>query len=103
MTGQSYRYRSEDAAPGIDWYDRLRWRPAVPYVPAGWMAWACLTREHRYHRTKAAAARCAGIILPRIEDCEIVGGAVFLLFGAMNYYTHIGMYFNIAHGTMHLW
>ncbi len=33
----------------------------------------------------------------------VVGGAVFLLFGAMNYYTHIGMYFNIAHGTMHLW
>ncbi len=33
----------------------------------------------------------------------VVGGAVFLLFGAMNYYTHIGMYYNISHGTMHLW
>jgi uncharacterized membrane protein (DUF2068 family) len=33
----------------------------------------------------------------------VVGGAVFLPFGAMNYYTHIGMFFNIAHGTMHLW
>jgi uncharacterized membrane protein len=32
-----------------------------------------------------------------------VGGAVFLLFGAMNFYTHIGMYYNIAHGTSHLW
>ena len=33
----------------------------------------------------------------------VVGGVVFVLFGAMNYYTHIGMYFNIAHGTSHLW
>lgn len=33
----------------------------------------------------------------------MVGGVVFLLFGAMNFYTHIGMYFNIAHGTSYLW
>jgi hypothetical protein len=33
----------------------------------------------------------------------LVGGLVFLLFGAMNFYTHIGMYYNIAHGTNHLW
>jgi uncharacterized membrane protein len=33
----------------------------------------------------------------------VVGGVVFLLFGAMNFYTHIGLYFNIAHGTMHKW
>ena len=33
----------------------------------------------------------------------VVGGAVFLLFGAMNFYTHIGMYYNIAHGTTHKW
>ena len=33
----------------------------------------------------------------------IIGGAVFLLFGAMNFYTHIGMYYNIAHGTTHKW
>ena len=33
----------------------------------------------------------------------IVGGVVFLLFGAMNFYTHIGMYYNIANGTMHKW
>jgi len=32
-----------------------------------------------------------------------VGGVVFLLFGAMNFYTHIGMYNNIAHGTNYLW
>ena len=32
-----------------------------------------------------------------------VGGVVFLLFGAMNFYTHIGMYDNIANGTMHKW
>ena len=32
-----------------------------------------------------------------------VGGTVFLLFGAMNFYTHIGMYYNIAHGTSYLW
>ena len=29
----------------------------------------------------------------------IAGGMVFLLFGAMNFYTHIGMYHNIAYGT----
>ena len=33
----------------------------------------------------------------------IVGGTVFLLFGAMNFYTHIGMYYNIEHGTTHKW
>jgi uncharacterized membrane protein len=33
----------------------------------------------------------------------IVGGVVFLLFGAMNFYSHIGMYYNIEHGTMHRW
>lgn len=33
----------------------------------------------------------------------MLGGVVFLLFGAMNYYTHIGMYYNIANGTMHKW
>lgn len=32
-----------------------------------------------------------------------VGGVVFLLFGAMNFYTHIGMYDNIANETMHKW
>ena len=32
-----------------------------------------------------------------------VGGVVFLLFGAMNFYTHIGMYYNLEHGTMHKW
>lgn len=32
-----------------------------------------------------------------------IGGVVFLLFGAMNYYTHIGMYYNIEHGTNYLW
>jgi uncharacterized membrane protein len=33
----------------------------------------------------------------------VVGGVVFLLFGAMNFYTHIGLYYNIEHGTMHKW
>lgn len=33
----------------------------------------------------------------------LIGGVVFLLFGAMNFYTHIGMYYNIEHGTMHKW
>jgi uncharacterized membrane protein len=33
----------------------------------------------------------------------IVGGVVLLLFGAMNFYTHIGMYYNISNGTMHKW
>jgi hypothetical protein len=71
-TGRSYRYRVEDLAPGIEW------RRSVLSVPDGWKAWACLTSEHRYHRTKEAAATCAGIILPRIEQCQIIGGAVVL-------------------------
>ena len=33
----------------------------------------------------------------------IIGGTVFLLFGAMNFYTHIGMYHNIAYGTSYKW
>ena len=33
----------------------------------------------------------------------IVGGVVFVLFEAMNFYTHIGMYDNIANGTMIKW
>ena len=33
----------------------------------------------------------------------VVGGVVLLLFGAMNFYTHIGMYYNIEHGTHHQW
>jgi hypothetical protein len=33
----------------------------------------------------------------------VIGGAVLLLFGAMNFYTHIGMYQNIAHGTDYKW
>lgn len=32
-----------------------------------------------------------------------LGGLGFLLFGAMNFYTHIGMYYNIHHGTNILW
>jgi hypothetical protein len=32
-----------------------------------------------------------------------IGGVVLLLFGAMNFYTHIGMYVNIAHGTDYKW
>lgn len=33
----------------------------------------------------------------------LIGGVVFLLFGAMNFYTHIGMYYNISEGTMIKW
>ena len=33
----------------------------------------------------------------------VIGGTVFLLFGAMNFYTHIGMYYNIANDTMIKW
>lgn len=33
----------------------------------------------------------------------VVGGAVLLLFGAMNFYTHIGMYYNIAHDAAIKW
>jgi hypothetical protein len=33
----------------------------------------------------------------------VVGGVVFVLFGAMNFYTHIGMYYNLEHGTTYKW
>jgi hypothetical protein len=33
----------------------------------------------------------------------VIGGVVLLLFGAMNFYTHIGMYQNIAHDTHYKW
>lgn len=33
----------------------------------------------------------------------VVGGVVLLLFGVMNFYTHIGMYVNIAEGTNYQW
>jgi uncharacterized membrane protein len=33
----------------------------------------------------------------------VIGGTAFLLFGAMNFYTHIGMYYNIANGTSIQW
>ncbi len=33
----------------------------------------------------------------------VIGGVVFALFGALNFYTHLGMYYNIAHGTMITW
>jgi len=33
----------------------------------------------------------------------VLGGIAFTLFGALNFYTHIGMYYNIANDTMILW
>jgi uncharacterized membrane protein len=42
-------------------------------------------------------------LLPWAVKAWVVGGAVFLLFGALNYYTHMGMYYNIAHHTMYRW
>lgn len=33
----------------------------------------------------------------------VIGGVVLLLFGAMNFYTHIGMYHNIAFDTSYKW
>lgn len=42
-------------------------------------------------------------LLPWSVRSWVVGGLVLLLFGAMNFYTHIGMYVNIAHGTSYQW
>jgi hypothetical protein len=42
-------------------------------------------------------------LLPWAVRAWVVGGLVLLLFGAMNFYTHIGMYVNIAHGTNYQW
>lgn len=42
-------------------------------------------------------------LLPWAVRAWLLGGAVLVLFGAMNFYTHIGMYYNLAHGTKHLW
>lgn len=33
----------------------------------------------------------------------LLGGIAFSLFGALNFYTHIGMYTNISKGTNHQW
>lgn len=33
----------------------------------------------------------------------VVGGIVFVLFGAMNFYTHIGMYQNLSTGSNYQW
>ncbi len=33
----------------------------------------------------------------------VLGGIAFTLFGALNFYTHIGMYYNIANDTMIKW
>jgi hypothetical protein len=76
-----YRYRVEDATPGVEW--RSGWPghlsgSRILHVPDGWASWACLTGEHRYHRTKQAAAVCASIILPRVESVQIVGGTLQL-------------------------
>ena len=38
-----------------------------------------------------------------VAGAFMVGGVVFLLFGAMNFYTHIGMYDNIAFGNNAKW
>ncbi|WP_054952562.1 DUF981 family protein [Flaviflexus massiliensis] len=32
-----------------------------------------------------------------------LAGVVFALFGALNFYTHIGMNYNLANGTLHRW
>jgi len=42
-------------------------------------------------------------LLPWAVRAFAVGGMVLLVFGAMNFYTHIGMYVNIAHGTDYQW
>lgn len=42
-------------------------------------------------------------LLRRAVRAFAIGGLVLLLFGAMNFYTHIGMYMNIAHGTNYRW
>jgi uncharacterized membrane protein len=42
-------------------------------------------------------------LLPWAVWAFAIGGLVLLLFGAMNFYTHIGMYVNIAHGTNYRW
>jgi uncharacterized membrane protein len=42
-------------------------------------------------------------LLPWAVWSFAIGGLVLLLFGAMNFYTHIGMYVNIAHGTNYRW
>jgi len=51
----------------------------------------------------AAAVTDRPSLLPWAVRAWVVGGLVLLLFGAMNFYTHIGMYVNIAHGTNYQW
>ena len=60
-------------------------------VAVGALVFACAVWTERPH------------LLPWAVRAWVVGGVVLLLFGALNFYTHIGMYFNIAHGTLHQW
>jgi hypothetical protein len=79
ITGQRYGYRIEEVAPGVAWHEA--WPGHVtgarfPYIPYGWRAWACTTGDHRYHRTRAAVYRCAGMLNPRSEPLQILAGEV---------------------------
>jgi len=50
------------------------------------------------------AVRKAGKVLVNIVVVTwLLAGIVFSLFGALNMYTHIGMYYNLSHGTHHKW
>lgn len=42
-------------------------------------------------------------LLTTVIAVWMIAGIVIGLFGAMNMYTHIGMYYNLAHGTEHKW
>lgn len=42
-------------------------------------------------------------LMSTVITAWLIGGIAFSLFGAMNFYTHIGMYTNISQGTEYRW
>lgn len=50
-----------------------------------------------------ALAKLRSKLMTIVVVLWVVAGSVFGLFGAMNMYTHIGMYYNAAHHTEHRW
>lgn len=50
-----------------------------------------------------ALRRPRGKVMSLVIWLWLVAGVVLGLFGALNFYTHIGMNYNLAHDTMHRW
>lgn len=50
-----------------------------------------------------AVAKVTKTLVNIVVVTWLVAGVVFAVFGSMNMYTHIGMYYNLSHDTHHKW